>query len=329
MRQFCKLAMMTVLPLMLAATSWAQFAIAPGSVGIIDHGTYAVGAAGGGPAFDPNGFMTNPGGGYPTVGATNSLNSVGPAGINPPGLNLATAPAPGPPAFGGARTTMSARGGGRAGLWWSRNWVRDNPANEGFGSYNISGGDVTFNNVSGFNIFGRAGVYMPFTGFINQAGAGGNAYLASSLLARFTIRNGGGGVVQDFFLGSLLRTDGTGPRVDQVLLDGATVAGAYNPIGFQTYVANVVGQSTTFQGYGIALQNVLIPAGGSLTVLGRWTLLADPESGVDYEDLYGNDPTVLANMPDFGYNPVPEPATMTALGLGLVALIRKRRAKKA
>ncbi len=326
MRTMTRFALIAVVPLGMATSAMAQFAIAPGSAGVIQHGTYAVGAAGGGPAFDVNGFMTNPGAGYPTVGAANALGNAAGA-LNPPGLNLVTAPAPGPPAFGGATTTFSARGGGRAGLWWSRNSVRDNPANEGFGSYNVSGGDVTFNN-GAVAAGGRCGVYMPFTGFVNQAGAGGNAYVASSLLAQFTIRNAGGGVIQDFLLGVIAASDGVGPRADGVSLFGVTTAGAWNPIGFFGYLPTVNGQFTSFRGYGIGLQQILVPAFGSLTVKGRWTMLADPDSGEDFEDTFGNDPDVLANLPDFGYNPVPEPTSFAVLGLGVLALARRRRSRK-
>lgn len=284
---------------------------------VVEHGVYQVGPNSANPVYTPQGFMLTPGGGYPIVQnpqivSQSAVNAV----TGSPGfafLNWATAPQG---QFGGAQTNMFSQVAPFAGrIWWTNYWVRDVPSNDGVGSYNVSGGNVLFQN-GPVAWGGRAGIYFPFRGFA----VGPNAYVAGAMLFEFTVYNALNAIVNQFILGVHFGFDGLGPRPNGVFVYGSTPA-------FWGWQFNDFG--TTFAGYGLAWTNVFIPAGGKVLLEGRLTLLADPDSGFDITNEFDNLPEVTANLPDLGYTPVPEPASMTALGVGLIALLARRRRSKA
>jgi hypothetical protein len=280
---------------------------------LVEHGVYQVGPASPFPVYNLSGFLLSPGAFYPlvqnpTIVSTSSLSFV----TGSPGiafLNWATAPAA---PFGGALTRMySLVAPNRGLLWWNNYMVRDVPSNDGVGTYNASGGNVVFQN-GPFAQTGRAGIYFPFTGFA----VGPNAYVAGAMLFEMTILNAANAIVNQFIMGVHFGFDGLGPRNDGVFVYGT--APAFWGWAFQSF-------GTSFRGYGLAWTPVTIPAGGKFILQGRLTLLADPNSGFDIDNYYDNDPNVIANLPDFGYTTVPEPASMTALGVGLLAILARRR----
>ncbi|MCS7301090.1 MAG: PEP-CTERM sorting domain-containing protein, partial [Fimbriimonadales bacterium] len=114
--------------------------------------------------------------------------------------------------------------------------------------------------------------------------------------------------------------DGLGPRPNVVGVYGTTPH--FQAQWFEDY-------GTTFAGFGLAWTNIFIPPGGKVTLEGRLTLLADPDAGFDYTDEFNSRPEVVQNLPDLGYMPVPEPASMTALGVGLLTLLARRRRRRA
>jgi hypothetical protein len=280
---------------------------------LVEHGVYQVGPGFPFPMYNLSGFLLSPGANYPlvqnpTIVSTSFLNFV----TGSPGiafLSWATAPAG---QFGGASTSMySLVAPNRGLLWWNNYMVRDVPSNDGVGTYNASGGDVVFQN-GPIPQAGRAGIYFPFAGFA----VGPNAYVAGAMLFEMTILNAANAIVNQFIMGVHFGFDGLGPRSDGVFVFGT--APAFWGWAFQSF-------GTSFRGYGLAWTPVTIPAGGKFILEGRLTLLADPDSGFDIDNSFDNDPNVIANLPEFGYTTVPEPASMTALGVGLLAILARRR----
>lgn len=310
------------LTVLLAFTSLSVFCAHAQFVGathnlVVEHGVYQVGPNSAVPIYTPQGFMLTPGAGYPTVQnptivSQSAVNAV----TGSPGfafLNWATAPAG---QFGGARTRMLSQVAPNIGrIWWTDYMIRDVPSNDGVGSYNVSGGNVLFQN-GPIGWAGRAGIFFPFRGFA----VGPNAYVAGAMLFEMTVYNALNAVVNQFILGVHFGFDGPGGRPNGVFVYGTTPA-------FWGWQFNDFGN--TFAGYGLAWTNVAIPAGGKLTLEGRLTLLADPDAEFDITNEFDSLPEVLANLPDLGYTPVPEPASMTALGVGLLALIARRRRRTA
>lgn len=282
---------------------------------LIQHGVYTVGPNSAVPLYTPEGFMLTPGGGYPTVGATAPVNTVGLIGATgSPGfafLNLASAPVG---LFGGASTKMFSHVGPKAGrLWWTDYTIQDVPSNNGFGSYNVSGGNVLFDN-NARAVGGRAGIFFPFQGFA----AGPNAYVAGAMLFQFTVFNAAAAIVNQFTLGVHFGFDGLGPRPDGVAVYGTTPA--FWGWGFNHFGA-------TFNGYGLAWVPVEIPPNGSFLLQGRLTMLADPDAGASLLDSYFDVFTEIdiRNMPYMGYTPVPEPSSMLALTVGAMGILLRRK----
>ncbi len=310
------------LTVLLAFTSLSVFCAHAQLIGathnlVVEHGVYQVGPNSAVPIYTPQGFMLTPGAGYPivqnpTIVSQSAVNLV----TGSPGsafLNWTTAPVG---QFGGATTRMFSQVAPNAGrIWWTDYTIRDVPSNDGVGSYNVSGGDVLFQN-GPIGWAGRAGIFFPFRGFAT----GPNAYVAGAMLFEMTVYNALNAVVNQFILGVHFGFDGVGGRPNGVFVYGTTPA-------FWGWQFNESGNN--FSGYGLAWTNVAIPAGGKVLLEGRLTLLADPDSEFGITNQFDNLPEVLANLPDLGYTPVPEPASMTALGVGLLALIARRRRRTA
>ena len=293
----------------------AQF-IGAGHTLVVEHGVYQVGPNSATPIYNPQGFLLTPGGGYPTVMNPTIVSTAFEnwASGSPGGAFLSWTTLPQYP-FGGAGTDMVSVVGPFTGrIWWTNYWVRDVPANDGVGSYNASGGNVLFQN-GPIAWGGRAGIFFPFAGF-----ALGNAYVAGAMMFELIIFDANNITVADFFLGVHFGFDGLGPRPDGVSVWGTTPA-------FWGWRFNHFG--TTFSGYGLAWTPVVIPPGGKVLLKGRLTLLADPDGGFDITNEFDNLPEVIANLPNLGYTPVPEPASMAALGVGLLTLLARWRRRVA
>lgn len=311
------------LSLLLAVPSLsrADWALADSSA-LIEHGTYAVGGNSAAPIFGADNFMLSPGNNYPTAAAPfNIANTTGVVPF-PANNSLSLTTAPGAiPGFGGtvgAGTTMKV-GVTRPGLTWSRNYVGDNnPGAAGLGSYNVSGANLKYN-YTGADIFVRVGIFLPVSGSVNAPGA----YNATGVSAEFLSYSNQFNFAQGFTLTALIGSDGAGPNQEFFTTSTNAPDASYRSNGF---IAGA--NQANCRGWVAVTQRVKVVAGGVLEIKGRYTLLSDPDSGQQIDDQFFNDPALDQYKPEIGYNPVPDPCSLVALGLGSLALLRRRSAKK-
>ena len=107
-------------------------------------------------------------------------------------------------------------------------------------------------------------------------------------------------------------SDGPGPRGDFVTFTPSVAGGE----GFSNFITP---GNNTFFAFGVdILPAVAIPAGGSVTLDGTLSLVADPDVTLALAQIPTGDP-----MPDFGLiaSSIPEPASIVMMGLGILATL--------
>jgi hypothetical protein len=164
---------------------------------------------------------------------------------------------------------------------------------------------------------------LAVTGTLGGQGPAG-AFVAATLDGRFSIFNAAGGLVNSFSTSVAIVSDGPGPRGDFVAFT-PSVGGGTEFSNFITPGAN------TFFAYGVdLLPAVAIPVGGSVTLDGTLSLVADQEVSLSLGAVPAGVP-----LPDFGViAQIPEPASVVMLGMGTLATLgvawqRRRRATRA
>lgn len=207
--------------------------------------------------------------------------------------------------FGSGKMTVKAIGfANGGGIFWGPGSVSDKATNN-ISSVVDSSGSVTLINNSPLSFVGLGGGWLSVRGHLAQAGE----YVAASLTG-----NIGGISIAPI----VVAANGPGGAQDGVYTSAGTGLSASS---FQSSNGGL-----DFRAWGVSIipQRFVIAPGGSITIRGTLTLMADPDSTIELADLPANAP-----RPDFGVTAVPEPASY-ALGLvGLMALLvrRPRRAK--
>ncbi len=330
-------AMTTIVLLTLTEAAFAAFVGPdPGSVAGITYNVENVNAAGG-PIYSPvTGELVNVGGlgaGYGRLGAPVTPVSTFGGGVATPAAPLTplgfSAAQPAVPAlnFGdtiGGSAKLSATttsGGSGAGIFWSNpTFIADTGVN-GRASVNFSRGIANFSDPTG-DAAKIPGVALAVTGTLGGQGPAG-AFVAATLNGRFSIFNAAGGFVNAFSTSVAIVSDGPGGRGDFVKAT-PSVAGDRLFSNFITPGAN------TFFAYGVdLLPAITIPVGGSVTLDGTLSFVADPEASLKFDIVPSGVP-----LPDFGLvAQTPEPASLVMMGMGTMATLgvcwHRRKATRA
>lgn len=302
----------------------------PGSVGGISFRVETVNAPGGA-IFGPSGELVNiaglpgAGAGYGSLGAPIPFQADVAGGIGAPAAPLGAVGAFQPPVpavgfgdtFGGAANLLATTfsGGNGAGIFWpAPNFIWDDGA-DGQASIAFSRGIANFGNTADVNPI--AGVGLAVSGTLGGQGPAG-AFVAASLFGDFTIFNALGAPIDSFSMAIAIVSDGPGPRND--FIDGlSTKAGSL-------HFEDSLGLGTnSFFAWGVELVPAgLIPAGGSVTLDGTLSLVADPPFSIQIDILPLNAP-----RPDFGaVAAVPEPDSVAIAGLAMLALLIVARLRR-
>jgi hypothetical protein len=314
----------------LLASTQATFAVFIGpNVGSTAGITYAVENvnAAGGAVYDPvSGQLVNIGGlpggaGYGSLGAPVTPVSAFGGGVAAPVAPLTpfgvSAAQPAVPALnfgdtigGSARLAASTfAGGSGAGVFWFNPTFIADTGVDGRASVNFSRGIATFSDPTG-DAAKIPGVALAVTGTLGGQGPAG-AFVAATLFGRFSIFNAAGGLVNSFSTSVAIVSDGPGGRGDFV---------AFTPsVGGDRQFSNFLFPgANTFTAWGVdLLPSVAIPVGGSVTLDGTLSFVADPDVTLSFDIVPADVP-----LPDFGtFASIPEPASIVMMGLGLLATL--------
>lgn len=302
----------TVVGVSLAAISNAQFFTLDNSSGTIDYTVESVGGAtAGGPVFVGDRLLS-PGHNYKSTGAVQSFIG-GVAGSLVPSLSLNAAAVPALDFGGGTCSIFATTFGNPVGIGWP-DFTVGSTANANVASVNYSqvSADYTLHTVGSAYMWGS--VFMGLNGHI---GGGAQSYVAGSLKGTFVVS---GGYTATAYVS--IFSDGTGP-----LSDGVDVFVTTSAPGLpNTYSLSVPLPSTNdFSGWGYTWATIAdaAPDLALCSMSGGLTLIASDDSNIGF---------AVAPPPPPGYPdpvnrwaPVPEPSSMAALGLGALALLRRRR----